>query len=94
MAVSLFVDNEFACGLAAVGGKDAQGVVADGQGLEVELVGIVLNDASGRSGSHYGYRSSYYSKGYYRRGYGRGYYSAYSTYETKVENDLKPREGE
>ena len=54
------------------------------QQMNGNVVGIVLNDATGRSGNHYGgYRSSYYSKNYrYRRGYGRNYY--YTTYETKV----------
>ena len=66
------------------------------QQMNGNVVGMVLNDAAGKANTHYGsYRSSYNSyRSYYRRGYGRGYYSAYSTYEPKVENDLKPREGE
>lgn len=58
------------------------------QQMNGNVVGIVLNDVTGRAGSHYGgYRSAYYSKGYYyRRGYGRGYYSSYySAYESKAE---------
>ena len=65
------------------------------QTMNGNVVGLVLNDAAGKSGSHYGgYRSNYSSyKGYYRRGYGRGYYSNYySTYETKVENTLTKRQ--
>ena len=55
------------------------------QQMNGNVVGIILNDAAGKSGAHYGsYRSSYYTKGYYyRRGYGRSYYTSYSTYETK-----------
>ncbi len=58
------------------------------QQMNGNVVGIILNDATGRSGAHYGgyHSGNYYYKGYYRRGYGRGYY--YSTYETKVESDL------
>lgn len=65
------------------------------QTMNGNVVGLILNDAAGKSGSHYGgYRSNYSSyKGYYRRGYGRGYYSSYySTYETKVENTLTKRQ--
>ena len=63
------------------------------QQMNGNVVGIVLNDVTGRAGSNYGgYRSVYYSKGYYRRGYGRGYYSSYySAYETKAEP--LPRKG-
>ena len=60
------------------------------QQMNGNVVGIVLNDTTGRAGAHYGgYRSSYYSKGYYyRRGYGRGYYNSYyTTYETKLEGE-------
>lgn len=60
------------------------------QQMNGNVVGIVLNDTTGRAVAHYGgYRSSYYSKGYYyRRGYGRGYYNSYyTTYETKVEGE-------
>ena len=57
------------------------------QQMNGNVVGIVLNDATGRTNSHYGgYRSAYYSKGYYRRGYNRNYY--YSTYETRVDSEL------
>ena len=60
------------------------------------VVGIVLNDLTGKGSTHYGsYRSSrygYYKKGgYYRRGYSSGYYGYYSTYETRKEqNDANP----
>ncbi len=63
------------------------------QQMNGNVVGIVLNDATGRASSHYGgYRSSYYSKNYkYRHGYGKSYYSGYTTYETRVASatDLK-----
>ena len=62
------------------------------QQMNGNVVGLILNDVTGRAGSHYGgYRSGSYSKGYYGRGYGRGSYgSYYSTYETTVEaSDLK-----
>lgn len=66
------------------------------QQMNGNVVGIVLNDATGRGGTHYGsYRSGYYSRGYYRRNYGRGYYGGYTTYETKIEdNVLTKKEGE
>ncbi len=61
------------------------------QQMNGNVVGMVLNDVTGKSSSHYGggyraYRQGYY-KGYYRRGYGYGgYYSNYeSSYESKPE---------
>ena len=65
------------------------------QQMNGNVVGLVLNDATGKSNTHYGgYRSSYYSsRGYYRRGYSRGYYgSYYGAYETKVEGELQKRQ--
>ena len=48
------------------------------------VVGFILNDATGKSSAHYSsYRSrySYYGKNYYRRGgYSRGYYGNYGSY--------------
>ena len=65
------------------------------QTMNGNVVGMILNDAAGKSSGHYGsYRSSYYTyRGYYRRGgYGRSYYSNYYTsYETKVEEELPKR---
>ena len=58
------------------------------QQMNGNVVGLVLNDITGKSALHYGnYRSSrYYTKKYYRKGYGGGYYSNYySTYETVQE---------
>ena len=57
------------------------------QQMNGNVVGMILNDAAGKTGNHYGgYRSSYYtSKGYYRRGYNQG---DYSTYEAKVEDEI------
>ena len=60
------------------------------QQMNGNVVGIILNDVTGKAGSHYGnYRSAsaYYSRGsYLRRGYGRSYYSSYyTTYESKAE---------
>lgn len=65
------------------------------QQMNGNVVGIVLNDATGRASAHYsGYRSSYYSKNYkYRRGYGKSYYSNYTTYETKVASASDLKEG-
>ena len=66
------------------------------QTMNGNVVGMILNDAAGKSSGHYGsYRSSYYTyRGYYRRGYGRGYYSNsyYTAYETKVEEELPKRQ--
>lgn len=63
------------------------------QQMNGNVVGLILNDITGKSAAHYGggYRSSrYYSRDYYRRGYGRGYYSYYSSYETvSPETDTK-----
>ena len=64
------------------------------QQMNGNVVGIILNDASGKAGAHYGgYRSAYYTKGYYyRRGYGRSYYSYYSSYETKAGGNSSKKE--
>ncbi len=54
------------------------------QQMNGNVVGLVLNDSTGKSSSQYGrygsYRAYRYGKSYYRRGYGRGYYSYYSAY--------------
>ena len=59
------------------------------QQMNGNVVGMVLNDATGKSSSQYGrygnYRSYRYGKDYYRRGYGRGYYSYYSAYGIEKE---------
>ena len=54
------------------------------QQMNGHVVGLVLNDTTGRSSGQYGrygsYRATRYGKDYYRKGYGRGYYSYYSAY--------------
>lgn len=70
------------------------------QQMNGNVVGIILNDATGKSGSHYGggyraYRNGY-SYGYYRRGYGYGgYYSNYGdSYESKPELNVEKQKNE
>ena len=59
------------------------------QQMNGNVVGMILNDVTGRGGNHYGgYRSSYYSGGYDRLGYDS---NSYSAYETKAES-LKPQD--
>lgn len=57
------------------------------QQMNGNVVGLILNDITGRTAAHYGnYKSNrYYTKYYYRRGYGNGYYNYYSTYESVPE---------
>lgn len=69
------------------------------QQMNGNVVGIILNDITGKGTSRYGsYRSNRYGygKGSYHRGYyGRGYYSSYySNYESKPELKKEPEKKE
>ena len=54
------------------------------QQMNGNVVGLVLNDSTGKASSQYGrygnYRAYRYGKSYYKKGYSRGYYSYYSAY--------------